>query len=187
MTSDRIVPCANPTSGRLALMAASVLCGLVFSHGAYALDTCKGTYSGSAIRPLQSPNVILFQPETNDQPTALGNGFIAGLQRAGVVTTGQPTTRLDIVSIVTPAQVGSSQQQRYHGAGWVADTSASAESVVSSTLQLSVILTDIKTAEIIWVASLSCKVLTNDKGRVVETIGELLGRALGKEIGITRF
>jgi hypothetical protein len=187
MTNHRVVRCANPTSGRVSLMALSVAFWLALSHGAHSLDTCKGTYSGSAIHPLQSPNVVLFRAETNEQPTPLGNGFVAGLQRAGVVTSGKPTTRLNIASIVIPAQVGSGQPQRYHGVGWAEDTSTSAESVVSSTLQLSLVLTDIKTADIIWVASLSCQVLTNDKGRVVETIGELLGRALGKDTGTIRF
>lgn len=186
MTSDRVVQCADITGGRVALTVASAACWLAVCHGALALNVCAGTYSGSAIHPYRPPIVIRFQPETNDQPTELGNGFIAGLQHGGIVTTGQPTTRLNIASVITLPRTGSGQPQRYHGA-WAEDSSASAEFVVSSTLQLSVTLTDIKTSDIFWIATLSCKVLTNDKERVVETIGELLGRAVGKDVEPTRF
>lgn len=184
MTNSRLVQFANSTGRGLAFMLASAACWLALCHGARAIGTCEGTYSGSSIHPVPSPNVVQYQPETNDQPTELGQRFIAGLQRGGVVMTGQPTTRLDIDSTLTPP---SGQSRKYHGAGWAQDTPGSGASVVSSTLQLGLTLTDIQTGEIIWIASLTCTVRTNDQGRVVESIGEQLGRSIGKDFGTRRF
>ena len=48
-------------------------------------------------------------------------------------------------------------------------------------------LRDIQTTDTIWVGTLSCTILTNDKMRVAETIGELLGRAVGKEFATQQF
>jgi hypothetical protein len=172
------------------LIFGSAACLLAICHGARALDTCAGTYSGSAIHPLPSPNVVLFQPENNqpNAPTNLGDSFVTGLQRGGVVMTGEPTNRLSVISTVNPPPgITVEERRQYYGGGWAQDTSASAQSVVASTLQMSATLTSIHPAQIIWVASLSCRILLNDKGRVVESIGELLGRALGKELGPTRF
>ena len=102
-----------PLTGRgVAFAVVLAACWLALCHGARALDTCEGTYSASLINPLQSPNVVLYQPETNDQPTDLGDRFIAGLQRGGVVMTGQPTTRLDVNSTVTPPTGAASGQPR---------------------------------------------------------------------------
>ena len=39
----------------------------------------------------------------------------------------------------------------------------------------------------IWLASVACTIRTNDKGRVVETIGEQLGRVIGKDFETRRF
>jgi hypothetical protein len=169
----------------VAFMAASAACWLVFCHGAYAVETCRGVYSGSLIHPLPARNVVQYEPESNDPATLtdLGMHFLTGLQRGGVMTTGRPNTRLYVVAIVTPRSGTSSRQRANDRAE---DTSASAETV-SGTLELSLTLRDIQTTDTIWVGSLSCTILTNDKMRVAETIGELLGHAVGKDFATTRF
>ena len=58
---------------------------------------------------------------------------------------------------------------------------------MSGTLDLTVTLRDIQTTDTNWAGSLRCTILTNDKMRVAETIGELLGRAVGKDFGTKQF
>jgi len=171
----------------VALMVASA-CWMAPNNCAFAIDTCRGEYSGSLIHPVPSPNVVEFQPETNDPAnlTDLGRHFLEGLQLGGIVTTGQPNTRLSLVAMVTaPRAYGP--DGRYHGAGWARDTSASAQSVVSATLNVTLTLTNLQNHDTIWVGSLSCAILTNDKVKVVESIGELLGHAVGKEFPTKKF
>lgn len=169
----------------IAFMAASAAFWLVFCQGAYAMDTCRGVYAASLIHPLPSPNVVQYEPETNDPDTLtdLGTHFLAGLRRGGVLTSGQPNTRLYVIAIVTPASGTPSEQT---GAGPAEDIPASAETV-SGTLDLTLTLRNIQTTDTIWVGTLSCTILTNDRMRVAETIGELLGRAVGKDFSTTQF
>ncbi len=184
MTDKRVPRCANTTGRGVAFSVVSVACWLALCHGAHALDTCTGSYSASLVHPLPSPNVVQLQ----NVKTEIGDRFVTGLRRAGVVTTGRPTTRLDIVSMVIPAEgIVSRHPGSYHGFGWALDTSPTADSVVSSTLQVNMTLTNIQTMETNWIASLSCKILTKDKGRTVQSIGELLGRAVGKNLDPTQF
>jgi len=181
MTNVRVAQIASSAGRGVAFMVGAA-CWLVFCHGAFANNVCRGEYSGSLIHPVPSLNVVQFQPETLDPVglTGLGFHFLEGLQRGGVVTTGKSKTRLSPVTMVSaPGAYGP--DGRYHGAGWARDTSESAQSVVSATLDMALTLIDLQTHETIWVGSLSCKILTNDKVNVVKTIGELLGRAVGKE------
>jgi hypothetical protein len=169
------------TIGRsIALLAALVCC-----PAAYAIDTCRGTYSGSLIHPLPLRNVVQYEPESNDPDalTDLGMHFLAGLQRGGVVTTGQPNTRLYVMAMVTPPFAGTDRRNRTHQA---LHTSAAAE-MAPGTLDLTLSLRDIRTADTIWVGSLSCRILINDRLQVAESIGELLGRAVGKDFASKPF
>jgi len=75
----------------------------------------------------------------------------------------------------------------YHGFGWALDRDPSADSILSATLLAVVALTNIKSYETNWVLSLECKILTEDKGRLIERLGELVGRSVGKEIQNGRF
>ena len=187
MTHETQGTTARLTGRGVAFMVATA-CWLVFCHGAFAINTCRGEYSGSLVHPIPSPNVVEFQPETNDPAalTDLGFYFLEGLQRGGLVTTGRSNTRLSLVTMVS-APKAYGPDGRYHGAGWARDTSASAQSVVSATLNMALTLIDLQTHETIWVATLSCTILTDDKVSVVETIGELLGRAIGKDFEARRF
>lgn len=173
---------AKATRRRVVFIAGAAACSLALHHGAHALNTCAGTYSASLVHPIQSPNVVQFK--SSDDPgvrSALGGRFIAGMRRAEVVTTGRPTSRLDVNAMVIPSSgIVSRNPGSYHGFGWALDTSPTADSVVSSTLEASLTLTNLQTLEISWTASISCKILTNDKGRIVESIGEFLGKTLGK-------
>jgi hypothetical protein len=182
MTSHRALQRANPAGRRLMLAVAST-CWLVFFHGAYGAGICPGTYTASAIHPLLSPNVVMLPNIRRSASAELGSRFIAGLQRGGVVTSGQPTMRLGFTAMAIPSSaVMSRTPGSYRGAGWALDTSESADSVMSSTLHVSMTLKNIQTSETIWVASLDCKILTENKGRLIEMIGEILGGAIGKEI-----
>jgi len=75
----------------------------------------------------------------------------------------------------------------YHGYGWALDSEPSADSTLSATLLALVTLTNVKTYETNWVLSLECKVLTEDKGSLLERLGELVGRSAGKEVQNGRF
>jgi hypothetical protein len=164
------------TIGRaVAFMVATAAFLSVVCHGAYAIDTCRGTYSASLIHPIPSPNVVQYESETNDPAalTELGAHFLEGLRRGGISTTGQPRTRLYVVTIVTPPS-GTSSGPEDQSAG-------------SASLTMTATLRNIQTAETIWVGSLSCTVLTDDQDRVAETIGEILGRAVGKDFSSQQF
>jgi hypothetical protein len=169
----------------IAFMAASAAFWLVFCHGAFAIDTCRGVYSGSLIHPLPSPNVVQYEPQSNDPDalTDLGRHFLAGLQRGGVTTSGRPNTRLYVVATVSPPSGTSSGRRK---AGQAEDVSASAQST-SGILNLTLSLRNIQNADTVWVGSLSCAILTNDTLRMAETVGELLGRAIGKDFATKQF
>jgi hypothetical protein len=175
-------------TGHVVMLIVTAACWLICCHGAFAIDTCRGEYSGSLIHPLPSPNVVEFQPESNDpaELTDLGVHFLAGLQRGGLVMTGQPKTRLSLVTVVG-APVAKGPDSRYRGSDWARDTSASARSVISATLTLALTMINIQNSDTVWVGTLTCTILTNDKVRVVESLGELLGRAVGKDFPPTRF
>jgi hypothetical protein len=169
----------------IAFMAASAAFWLVFCHGAFAMDTCRGAYSGSLIHPVPSPNVVQYEPENNDpaELTDLGMHFLAGLQRGGITTKGRPNTRLYVIAIVTPSSGTPSGQRR---AGRAEDASDSVDTL-PGTLGLTLTLRDIQTTDTIWVGTLSCRILTNDRLRMAETIGELLGHAIGKDFATKQF
>jgi hypothetical protein len=48
-------------------------------------------------------------------------------------------------------------------------------------------LRNIQTSESSWIAALDCNILTDNKGRIVEMIGELLGGAMGKNVDRGQF
>jgi hypothetical protein len=178
---------ANSTSHGMLVLMASAMCWLVFIHGARAASPCPGTYSASLVHPVQSRGVML--PDRGRPAlTDLRGRFVDGLHRGGLVTAEQSTTRLGFVAMATPAPgMVSSVPGTMHGLGWALDTAASGDSVMAATLLVTVTLTNTQTFEISWVFSLQCKVMTEDRGLIVERIGEIIGRSAGKEVQSTRF
>jgi len=161
----------------------SAICGLGLIRDVRAADTCTGTYSASLIHPIKLPNVVMLPDKGRPEMTELRSRLVAGLQRGGLVTSGQPRTRLDFSAMAIPAPgMISSVPGSYHGYGWALDSSLSGDPIVSSTLQVLVTLTDVQTFEISWVLTLQCTIKTEDRGIVVERIGEIVGRAMGKEV-----
>ena len=175
---------------RTALAAATLTGWMTSSHAAHALDTCRGTYSGSTLSPLPAPNVVSFQPANGSgQASDLGLQFVAGLQAAGVATTGNPTTQMDLSVTLTPSSsaVAAQAPGSYYGFGWAEDTSSSGSSIMSSTLHLSGNLTAVQAATMVWVVDVTCTVLVDDRSRLAESIGELVGGAIGRNFGPTPF
>ncbi len=174
---------ANSINRYMMFAVASAICGLGLIHEVRAADTCTGTYSASLIHPIKSPNVVLLPDKGRPELTELRGRLVAGLSRGGVVTSGQPSTRLDFSAMAIPAPgMVSVVPGSYHGFGWALDSSMSGDPVVASTLQVLVTLTNVQTYEISWVFTLQCTILTEDRGRVVERIGEIIGRSMGKEV-----
>ena len=175
---------------RTALVAATLTGWMASCHAAHALDTCRGTYSGSTLAPLPAPNVVSFQSANGSgQASDLGLQFVAGLQAAGVATTGNPTTQMDLSVTLTPSSSAIAAQApgSYYGFGWAEDTSSSGSSIMSSTLHLSGNLTALQAANMVWVVDVTCTVLVDDRSRLAESIGELVGRAIGRNFGSTAF
>ncbi len=179
--------CANSNRHGKMFLAAVAICWLAALPCAHAADTCTGTYSASLIHPIQSHGVMLpdiRRPDLSD----LRNRFLAGLHRGGIAASDQSTTRLGFVAIAIPAPNSVSRLPgSMRGLGWALDTEQSADSVMAATLLVSVNLTNTQTYEIGWVFTLECKIQTEDRGAVVERIGELVGRSAGKEVHPTRF
>ncbi len=188
MTGHRVLQRANSLGRGMIFTIASAACWLALFHGAYGAGTCTGTYTAALIHPLPTPSVVMLPNIRRSGSAELASRFIAGLQRGGVVTSGQPTMRLDFTAMAIPAAgIVSRNPGSYHGAGWALDTSESADPVVSSTLHVSMTLRNIQTSESSWIAALDCKILTDNKGRIVEMIGELLGGAMGKNVDRGQF
>src|SRR4051812_8882008 len=115
---------------------ASAMCWLGLIHGVPAAGTCTGTYSASLIHPIQSPNVVLLQDKGRPDTSELRVRLVAGLHRGGLVTSGQPVTRLDFSAMTIPAPgMISVMPGSYHGYGWALDSSLSGDPIISSTLQ----------------------------------------------------
>ena len=175
---------------RTALAAATLTAWMASSQAAYALDTCRGIYSGSSLAPMPAPNVVSFQPANGTgQASDLGLQFVAGLQAVGVATTGNPTTQLDLSVTLTPSSsaVAAQAPGSYYGFGWAEDTSSSGSSIKSSTLHLSGSLTAVQAATMVWVVDITCSVLVDDRSRLAESLGELVGRAMGRNFDSTGF
>ncbi len=187
MPVRRFLRGANSTSRGILFLIASAMCWLAFVHGVRAAGPCPGTYSASLVHPIQSRGVMLpdgGRPALSD----LRSRFVDGLHRGGLVTAEQSTTRLGFVAMATPSPgMVSRVPGTMHGLGWALDTAPSADSVMAATLLVTVTLTNTQTSEISWVFSLECTVMTEDRGEIVERIGELIGRSAGKEVQSTRF
>src|SRR5882757_10841311 len=90
---------ANSTSRGIRFAAASAMCWLALLHGVHAAGTCTGTYSASLVHSLQSPIVVMLPNNGRPEMTDFRSRFVTGLHRGGMVTSGQPTTRLDLTAM----------------------------------------------------------------------------------------
>jgi hypothetical protein len=151
---------------------------------AYAIPSCSGTYSATALNPLPMPNVVQYNAGAEGQTaTAIANQFIAGMQSAGMAFAGQPTTQMNLTGSVSPAsntQGASATAGTYSGFGWAAQTSPGAAPIIGGTLRLSITLTDMRAATMDWLGNLTCIVGTNDKGQLAQELGAAIGRTIGQ-------
>lgn len=157
----------------------------VFVPAAQALQSCTGIYEGAALDTIPTPNVVQYDVGAETQTaTAIANRFLAGMQAAGVVFSGQPTTQLNVTAAVTPptgANGGTPPAPgTYTGFGWAAQSGAGAASIIGASLSMSFTLTNIQTASLDWSGDVSCIIQTDDRGLLAEQIGQVIGRALGQ-------
>jgi hypothetical protein len=109
---------------------------------------------------------------------ALEDGFIAGLNSAGVRTDGTPTAKLSITTTVVPPR-GAATNQSFHF-GWAADTSPSAPPIANARIVISATLMNVQPAGVAWLAMIDCTIKTNDRGPLVEDLGRNIGKMIGQ-------
>jgi hypothetical protein len=147
------------------------------SGAAAAAQTCPGTYQSSALSPLPATPSIQIQV-VNQTPTnvRLAARFGAGLQSAGIAVSNQGNVVLNLVFTVGNANASARPYQDF---GW-ADNLAAAGFGPGTTLNVTAQVTDVASAQIDWISSLSCTIQTDDPGILAEYLGSVIGRSLGQ-------
>jgi hypothetical protein len=147
------------------------------TSGAVAGQTCPGTYQSSALSSLPATPSIQIQI-VNQTPTnqRLAARFAAGLQSAGVAVSNQGNVVLNLVFTVGKP---SGAARPYQDFGW-ADNLAAAGFGPGTTLNMTAQVTDVASAQIDWISSLSCTIQTDDPGTLAEYLGSVVGRSLGQ-------
>jgi hypothetical protein len=157
------------TIGRLAHSVLLLLMLAVASTSVYAQSGCRGSISGSPMRPLAEPvNVSAKKPVSRATYPDLAQLFLNGVQAAGipVIPEGRGTTLLDLTFRIIPPVGGN----------------AGPTSVRGSTLSVAVKANDAKSRALVWVGTVDCTVLDEGLNAVARELGTIVGGALGKYI-----
>jgi hypothetical protein len=176
-----------PLSGRAALLGALILTGAAAWSGAQAARDCTGTVQASLLHPLPKPLVVGSQRNLDDATNPqLARRFTDGLQQAGITLgdRGANTTLSVAVSIATPPPDSNIAKGTYKGFNWVSGDQlppgTRVPGILSATLSISAVLADTTAATQSWVATIDCKVQTDDPGALAQYIGSTIGRVMGQ-------
>jgi len=167
-------------------LAALLLAASAVWSGAHAAGGCSGILQTSLLHPLPNPLTVGSQRSIADTANPqLSQRFADGMQQAGVVLAQQANTTLSIAVSVT-AQAGSGLASgSYKGFDWTSGQTISdgrTPNIRSATLTISAILSDNAAATQSWVATIGCKVQTDDAGELAEYIGNVLGKVIGQNL-----
>ena len=173
-------------TGQIVCVAAGVLAGGAHWCAALAASACTGSLATSLIHPLPASLSVTLETSPDDTANpALARQFVAGLRRAGVTVSKQGSVLLSMsVTVVPSAGAAGGVGGTYKGFGWVsgeqAPTPGHGPGIRSANLSMSITLTDTAQSTLSWIASVQCKVQTDDSGAVAEGLGEVIGRSIGK-------
>ena len=152
-----------------------------------AAGTCAGTIETSLLHPLPRPMVVTAATSVaNSANPELTRRFVSGLQQAGVTVGNKGNVTLNIaVSVNAPA--GSTIiSGQYQGFEWVSGEPLAIGQTVpglqSTNLNMSAVLSDNVAITQSWLATIECRVQTDDPGALAEDLGLALGRAFGTNV-----
>lgn len=160
---------------------------LAVSAQAQAASTCSGTMRASLVHPLPAPLVVGASRRITDAPNPeLARRFTEGLRKAGVAVSEQPNATLSIAVSVRTAPHSRVQSGSYNSLEWMSGVpgapDAQAPGLQAASLSISAVLADKAQNSQSWVATIDCKVQTDDAGTLAQFMGETIGRAIGKQI-----
>lgn len=167
-------------------VAAGLLAGGAHWCAALAASSCTGSLATSLIHPLPASLSVALETSPDDTANpALARQFVAGLRKAGVTVTKQGNVSLSMsVTVVPAAGAASGVGGTYKGFAWVSGeqtpTPGHGPGIRSANLSLSVTLTDTAQSTLSWIASVQCKVQTDDSSTLAEGLGEVIGRSIGQ-------
>ena len=171
----------NLRATMLSAVAATLVIGSI--SASQAADFCRGTLSGSPLRPIVKPIVVSLahQLDSTANPE-LAKQFLTGIQGAGVsvVPTGQGTTTLDLSFLLHGKRKGT-----YHDLTWMRGSPASGEvksALQGSHIDLTIYARDAASKSLVWTGVIACTIQTDDGGAFAEGLGAAVGRSLGQSI-----
>jgi len=153
-----------------------------------AAGTCAGTILTSQLHPLPQSMVVMGAATsiTDSQTPELTRRFVNGLQRAGVTIADQGNVTLNIaVSVTAPPTASNVVSGQYRGFEWVSGGRAEGgqvPSIRSAKLNMSAVLVDNVAITQSWVATIECRVQTDDAAALAEDLGLNIGRAFGTNV-----
>ncbi len=170
-------------------VAAALICAI--TAPARASSLCAGDFLTSQVHPWPagvSFNVPLR--ETSATSKARSQAFRAGLQTAGLVLDPQGQATLNVVFSISPgrdAKAGAARAGIYNDLEWrpksAPGSAANDPSLAGNSLNLTVIVSDNRAYQQLWIGSLACTVKTADTEALARDIGLTLGKTLIGAIG----
>jgi hypothetical protein len=169
-----------------AALAALLLTGGAAWSGGHAAGICSGILQTSLLHPLPKPLTVGSQRSIADTTNPqLSQRFADGMQQAGVVLSEQANTTLS-VAVSVSAQAGSGLASgSFKGFDWTSGmvfADGHTPNIRSSTLTISAVLSDNAAYTQSWVATIGCKVQTDDPGELAQFIGNVLGKVIGQNL-----
>jgi hypothetical protein len=159
-----------------AAAAALVLIGL--AGPALAGQACDGSGQASPLQNMPSPLIVAFQnTRTSAQAKQAAASFEDGLRAGGVNLQPNAPTLLHLTFLITV--MGSSDLPReYTDFSWTANAASGVQPIITVTAGL----TKRGQQTLMWVASLSCKVKTQDRNVLAQELGQVIGEMLSKQL-----
>jgi hypothetical protein len=157
--------------------AAALLAGL--AGPAMAGQACDGAIEASSLQTLPTPLAIAFtDPRNTAKSKIVTASFEDGLRAGGVTVQPDAADVLHLAFIITTADGG--QTHEYSDFSWTAAPGAAAGP--PPTLTVTAGLTVKGQPTLIWVASLACKIKTQDPTVLAQELGQVIGEVLGKQL-----
>ncbi len=158
---------------------------------ARADNACSGTLATALLHPLPNPVSIALQTSVdNSANPELARRFVDGLRSAGATVTANGNMTLSMAVSVVPSATSPNAAfgGSYKGFDWVSGEQAPSRSVSirSSSLSLSVTLTDNAQSTQSWIATIQCTVQTDSSGDLAQDLGAVIGRNIGQNFDSKR-
>jgi hypothetical protein len=163
-------------AARLAASAALLAC---LSFPALAGDACDGAVQATGLQPLPNPLTVAFHnPRNTAQASRVGAAFVDGLRAGGVTVQPKGTVVLRLTFLITTAD-GHSQHE-YTDFSWT--RAPGAANGPPPTITVTAGLSNPGQATLLWVASLECKIKTQDPTVLAQALGQVIGQVLGQHL-----